>query len=334
MAPQVLEEVLKNIPKIFSGKLLVKPDAMDDAGAYLLDEERVVVQSVDYFTPVVDDPYDFGWISAVNSLSDIYAMGAKPMLAMNVVGFPASGLDNSVLSKILSGGVDLMKKAAVLPMGGHTIKSPELFFGLSVTGFCSRNELLRNNTASAGDHLVLTKPIGTGAYTTAAKNDTIDPERLTETIAVMKKLNDTASLVALKHGASAMTDISGFGLLGHLFEMIKGTGLSLKLNMNTIPIVSGALDLIREGAVPGGMKSNLSFADRFMQTGKDITNEEKLLLADPQTSGGLAIAVEEKKILSFVADLKDELSNAVIGKFVEDKSEKIIVSRNITGTAL
>ncbi len=327
MSPQVLEEVLATLEPIESDKLLVKPGAMDDAGAYELDGDNVVVQSVDYFTPVVDDAYDFGWISAVNSLSDIYAMGARPKLAMSVVGFPSAGLDPGVLTDILRGGQDVMRSAGVLPMGGHTIKSPELFYGLSVTGFCGKDELKKNNTAGAGDYLVLTKPVGTGAFTTGMKQDLIGEAELADSISIMKHLNSAGAEASRKNHASAITDISGFGLLGHLYEMIKNTGLSLELGFDGIPFVPGALELIRKGAVPGGMKSNLGYAEAFIKQEDEFELPELLLLADPQTSGGLAIAVSEENLEPLLADLSSEPAHHVIGRFESDAEEKLIIRR-------
>lgn len=301
---------------------------MEDASIFRLDGENLLVQTVDYFTPIVDDPYDFGFIAAVNAMSDVYAMGGRPLTGMNIVGFPSEGLDDDVLVEILRGGAEAMKAAGVLPAGGHSIKSPELFFGLSVTGKVNEKELLRNNTAQDGDYLFLTKPLGTGVMTTGLKSGVFNIEDIQEAVDSMKRLNAGASEAAVKANATAATDVTGFGLIGHLSEMIHGTGLSAVLYYDKIPFFGPARAAVEKGAVPGGLKANLKYCTPFLEFGDGIGETERLLLADPQTSGGLLIAVSPENKEKLASLLKDELSNAVIGRFVKDGSEKIRVRKS------
>jgi selenide,water dikinase len=298
---------------------------MEDACVFRLDENNLLVQTVDYFSPIVDDPYDFGFIAAVNALSDVYAMGGKPLTAMNIVGFPSSGLDNDVLVEILRGGADALQRAGAVPAGGHTIKSPELFYGLAVTGTVKETELLRNNTAQDGDYLVLTKPLGTGVLTTGLKSGVFNVKEIKEVVDSMKRLNAAASKAAIEAGASAATDVTGFGLLGHLREMIQNTDLSAALYLDKIPFFPSARLAVEKGAVPAGLKANMKYCEPFTNFDEAIDKSGRLLLADPQTSGGLMIAINEENKDRLVELLADELSSAVIGRFEKDGSEMIRV---------
>jgi len=298
---------------------------MEDACVFRLDEKNLLVQTVDFFTPIVDDPYDFGFIAAVNAMSDVYSMGGKPLTGMNIVGFPSSGLDNEVLVEILRGGSDALQKAGALPVGGHSIKSPELFYGLSVTGTVAEAQLLRNNTAHDGDYLILTKLLGTGVLTTGLKSGIFSTQDIKEAIDSMKSLNAAASVAAVKAGATAATDVTGFGLLGHLREMIQNTGLSATLYHEKIPFFDLARTAVEKGAVPGGLKANMKYCEPFTDFDKTIDETGRLLLADPQTSGGLMIAIGEENKDRLIELLAGELSNAVIGRFEKDGSEMIRV---------
>jgi len=300
---------------------------MDDSGAFRLDEDKVLLNTVDFFTPVVDDPYDFGYISAVNAMSDIYAMGGTPLTALNITGFPASGVDESVLVDILCGGLDAVKAGGAVPMGGHSLKSDEIFYGLSVTGIVKPSELLRNNSARAGDFLVLTKPVGVGALTTALKMNLIGESDIDKAVVVMKRLNNIAAGAAVRHNATAATDVTGFGLIGHLFEMICGTGLAVELDIDSIPVLEGSVDAIKAGAVPGGMRANMISSQKYLVSAISLSETDRLLLSDPQTSGGLLIAISDNKINDLVDSLSEEPASAVIGRFIEDRREKIIVKR-------
>lgn len=304
-------------------RLLIEADAMDDAQIFKLDDGNFLVQTVDYFTPIVDDPYDFGFISAVNAMSDVYAMGGRPLTAMNIIGFPSSGLDTSVLVEILRGGADAVKKAGALPAGGHSIKSPELFYGLSVTGKVEKGQILRNNSANDGDYLVLTKPLGTGVITTALKQEIFSEEEIRDAVISMKHSNAGASEAAVQAGASAATDVTGFGLLGHLYEMIHGTGLSVSIFTDKIPFFGSAHTAVEKGAVPGGLKANMKYCSPFVDFYGQIDETSRLLLADPQTSGGLLIAVSPEKKAGLIDLLSDSLERAVIGRFGKTGREKI-----------
>ncbi|MBN2134460.1 MAG: selenide, water dikinase SelD [Acidobacteria bacterium] len=316
------------MPVVEDERMLIKESSMDDAGAYLMDDGTVMLQSADFFTPVVDDPYDFGWISAVNSFSDIYAMGGTPRTALNLMGWPSTGLDNSILVDILKGSAAAIRESGALPMGGHTIKSPELFFGLSVTGFVEKKNLKLNNTGKEGDILVLTKPLGTGALTTALKQGMVEENSLGVVIANMKHLNKNAAEAAVKANANAVTDVTGFGLLGHLHEMLIETELSAIINYDKVPFLDGAVNLIEKGAVPGGTKANRAHCSKFTIFGEKLSEAEKFSVCDPQTSGGLLIAVNEKNLPDLLKLLEGEPTAAVIGSLKKDNSNTITVSRD------
>jgi selenide,water dikinase len=243
------------------------------------------------------------------------------------MGFPSAGLDNSFLLDILKGSADAIRESGALPMGGHTIKSPELFFGLSVTGFVEKNKLKMNNTGSEGDLLVLTKPIGTGALTTALKENWLSVEDISKAIDNMKHLNKNSALAAVEAEASALTDITGYGLLGHLHEMLIDTELSADIFYSNIPFLDNAVAMIEKGAVPGGTKANRSFTKDFTSFADEFSETEKLSLSDPQTSGGLVIAVKEDKMSKLLNLLEGEPAAAVIGKLKKDNKNIITVSR-------
>lgn len=275
--------------------LLVGFETSDDAGVYKISADLALVQTVDFFSPVVDDPYTFGQIAAANSISDIYAMGAMPLTALNIVTFPVDDLPGDVLLAILQGGADKAREAGLTIVGGHTVEDPEPKFGMAVTGTIHPDRVLRNVGALAGDRLVLTKPIGTGILTTAAKRDRISQDALAEAIAWMATLNKAAAEAALEVGVHAATDVTGFGLLGHLFEMIKGGPVSALLRYEAIPVMDGVIELAKEGVVPGGTKTNLAFLSPHIHAIPGLNTPELHVLADAQTSGGLLLAVAAAK---------------------------------------
>lgn len=291
------------MPPILDPKVLVGTASADDAGVYLLDDERAIVSTLDFFTPIVDDPYDFGRIAAANALSDIYAMGATPLFALAIAAFPEN-MAPEIIGAILRGGVDSAAAAGIAIIGGHTIKDDEPKYGLAVTGIVHPQRILRNNSGRAGDALVLTKAIGTGILTTARRSDAIGPEALVPAVASMAMLNRSAAECALRFDLSAMTDITGFGLLGHLREMLR-SDLGARIEAEAVPALPGALDLARENIVPGGTRTNLEAAigdgARFSER---IPAEMRLLLADAQSSGGLLIAVAEHEADAFLAALQ------------------------------
>ena len=265
---------------------------------YRLDDSNALVQTVDFFTPIVDDPYTYGAIAAANALSDVYAMGARPVTALAIAAFPED-LDASVLHAILRGGSDKVHEAGVNVIGGHTVKDAEPKYGLSVTGVVHPKRIVRNSTAQAGDVLFLTKAIGTGIITTARRSDTIDDEAMTQAIASMLELNRAASEAMVEIGAHAATDVTGFGLIGHLREMLGGSGVGARVSSAAVPVLARALDLAAAGVVPGGTRTNAAQAIDAGVTFDGISQAMQLVLCDAQTSGGLLVAIAPEKAAPF-----------------------------------
>jgi selenide,water dikinase len=289
-----LSQVLRQLPAVEDVHLLVGLHTSDDAAVYKISDELAFIQTVDFFTPVVDDPYIFGQIAAANALSDVYAMGGRPLLALNIVCFP-NCLSRDVLVEILRGGADKVKEAGALIVGGHTVQDDEPKYGLSVTGLIHPNELITNAGAKPGDLLILTKPLGTGIINTAMKAGLASPESCSASVEYMSALNDKASLVMKKAGASACTDITGFGLLGHAAEMAVASGVSLTFRLSDIPLLPEVLELASMGLIPAGAYQNRDFLGEQVSFDPGAGPAQKAVLFDPQTSGGLLIAVEEKK---------------------------------------
>lgn len=302
----------------------------DDAGVYKLSENLAIIQTVDFFTPIVDDPYMFGQIAAANALSDVYAMGGKPLTAMNIVCFPVKTMDISVLREILKGGLDKMREAGVTLVGGHSVEDSELKYGLSVTGTIHPSKVLTNVGAEPGDRLILTKPLGTGIINTAIKAGMADEKSIEMVTSYMARLNNMASEVMQEIGARACTDVTGFGLLGHAFEMIQGTGKGIIIYSSKVPIFPGAVNFAEMGLVPGGTYRNRDF--RIHQVDVDPRVSPYLLdiLFDPQTSGGLLIATSGEKAEEMVKRLKERgiEEAAIIGEVVHDPGERIVVMLN------
>lgn len=303
----------------------------DDAAVYKVNDSLAIVQTVDYFTPVVDDPYTFGAITAANSLSDIYAMGAQPLFALNVVGFPSKKLPLEVLAEILKGGAAKAVEAGINIIGGHTIEDQEPKYGLVVTAVIHPDEVVTNAGAKVGDYLVLTKPLGLGIITTAMKKGLVGQQTINEAIGVMSTLNKKAAEVMVRVGVHACTDITGFGFLGHLHEMVKGSGAGANISLSKLPVIQEAWHLVQNqtGVVPGGTKKNLSFLRENLVVGSGITEEELLVLADAQTSGGLLMAVEESKLPLLLAGLKEAgvQTSSVVGKVVHDENCRIEIGK-------
>ena len=271
--------------------VLVDASTGDDAAVYQISEDRALVATTDFFTPIVDDPYDFGRIAAANALSDIYAMGARPLFALNLVAFPRELLGENILSEILRGGSDIALQAGIAIIGGHSIEDKEPKYGLCVIGEIDPRLLKRNATAQPGDLLVLTKPIGTGVIATALKKDAAPAESIDAAIRSMTTLNRPAAESMLRVGASAATDVTGFGLIGHLSSMLRASGVAARLRSSLIPLLPGARDLAAAGHIAGGTKRNLADAEAFVDWGDDVADIDRLLLCDAQTSGGLLISV-------------------------------------------
>jgi selenide,water dikinase len=288
----------------------------DDAGVYSLDNDTALVETVDVITPVVDDPFTFGAISATNSLSDIYAMGGKPLTAMAILGFPSCDYGPEVIKEILNGAVNKLREAGVSLMGGHSIEDQELKFGLSVTGVIKKERILRIQGAIPGDILVLTKPLGIGILTTALKGRKLEEDELKKVIEIMLTLNDRASRSALDANAHAMTDITGFGLLGHAYNMVRDSDIDFHLSFDSIPILPRVMDMVDSGMVPEGAYNNLKFLKEKVSFPDRFSEENQLILFDPQTSGGLLIAMPQESLKIF----KDRsISFSVIGNVVKGK---------------
>jgi selenide,water dikinase len=300
----------------------------DDAGVYKLSDDLAIIQTVDFFTPIVDDPYMFGQIAAANALSDVYAMGGKPLTAMNIVCFPIKTMDISVLREILRGGLDKIKEAGAVLVGGHSIEDSELKYGLSVTGIVHPSKVLTNVGAEAGDRLILTKPLGTGIINTAIKAGMANEESIERVSNYMARLNKTASEVTQEIGARACTDITGFGLLGHACEMIQGTNKGMILYASRIPLFPEAMSFAEMGLVPGGTYRNRDFRIHQVDIDPKASPYFVDILFDAQTSGGLLIAVAGEKAETMVKRLKERGIDeaAIIGEVVNDPRERILVT--------
>jgi selenide,water dikinase len=304
--------------------LLVGIETGDDAAVYRLNDETALVLTVDFFPPITDDPYEFGAIAAANSLSDVYAMGGKPLLALNIVGFPAS-LDKAVLAEILRGGYAKAAEAGCLIVGGHTVDDPEPKYGLSVVGLVHPGKQVTNAGARPGDVLVLTKPLGTGIITTAGKQRKAPKDVLQRAVDVMSTLNRAAAEAMISVGPHACTDITGFGLMGHLRGMVRGSKVAAQVHLAQVPVLPGAWELLDQGVAPGGTHRNLKGVADTVQWHPSLTQREQLLLCDAQTSGGLLISVAKNKLARLLEELKaagvDEA--AVIGEITAEPAGQI-----------
>lgn len=312
--------------------VLVAADTLDDAGVYRLRPDLALVQTVDFFTPIVDDAYTYGQIAAANALSDVYAMGGRPLTAMNLMGVPTDKVDSATIARILSGGASKIKEAGCALLGGHTIRNPEPLYGLSVTGTVDPRRMLTNAAARAGDLLVLTKPLGTGIATTGIKQGLTGAKLAKRAIAVMKKLNAVGAEVAERGLVKSATDVTGFGLLGHLAPMCRASGVGAEIVAADVPVLSNEIfDLISAGCVPGGTRANLESADEIVEWTL-ATDSQKLLLSDAQTSGGLLLCVSPKKLDAVRSVLKaNRVSSAtVIGRIVPSQRTRILV-RGVVG---
>jgi selenide, water dikinase len=279
------------MPRSADPALLVGSETADDGGVYRVNDELALVQTVDFFTPIVDDPYDFGRIAAANALSDVYAMGGRPVTALNLVAFSLDDLGPEVLADILRGGGDIAIEAGVAVVGGHSIDDPEPKYGMAVTGVVHPERVVRNSTAQAGDRLFLTKPLGAGAVSTAAKRGHASADLVARATEVMTTLNAGAAEAALAVGPSAMTDVTGFGLLGHLRELSAASGVSARIEAAAVPVIEGVLELLESGeGVSGGARRNRDYASAFTTFAEGVPEPRRSLVADPMTSGGLLVA--------------------------------------------
>jgi selenide,water dikinase len=292
--------------------LLIGAAEADDAAVVRLDSERALVVTTDFFTPIVDDPRDWGRIAAANALSDVYAMGGRPLVALNITAWPGSTLPLDILAEVLRGGAAVAAAAGCVVVGGHTIDDPEPKYGMAVTGLASPDRLLRLDTAKPGDTLVLTKPVGTGVVATAHKQSAASPEVLSAAVEAMTTLNAAASEAALAAGVTAATDVTGFSLLGHLHRMLRASGCSAEVRAGAVPLLPGAQALTAAGYVSGGTRNNMSYLEPWASIDGDVADEVAVLLQDAQTSGGLLLATADAPRLTSELSSRD-VPAAVIG---------------------
>ncbi|HEY2470840.1 MAG TPA: selenide, water dikinase SelD [Terracidiphilus sp.] len=328
LPPGSLRSVLSKLPGQSDPNLLVGFETSDDAGIYRIAPDLALVQTVDFFTPLVDDPFTFGQIAAANALSDVYAMGGKPVSALALVCFPVKG-DLDILEEIMRGGLAKMTEARCTVVGGHSVRDEEMKFGYAVTGVIDPAQVRTNARAQAGDELILTKPIGTGVITTALKQGKAEESWVKSAIGSMTTLNSTAAAIATGcEGVHAMTDITGFGLMGHGREMAVGSGVTLVIEADAVPQIPGALEAIRLGAIPGGLVSNREFAECMVADaeGSEISEELRKLMYDPQTSGGLLISVAGADATELLGSLRGAgLPAARIGNVVAQRNESTAI---------
>jgi selenide,water dikinase len=310
----------------FDGNVLVGSSAKDDAGVYKISDDMALVQTLDFITPVCDDPFEFGRIAACNSLSDVYAMGGVPLTAMNIVAFPTKKFSLDILGKILEGGLEVMKEAGVQLLGGHSIDDPELKYGLSVTGRVHPDKIYRNNTIKTGDSLVLTKALGTGIIATAIKAGLADPGIADGFIESMGTLNKYAAEIMFKYNVNACTDVTGFGLAGHILEMQDGHEFSVVIHSVNLPLLDGALENAAMGLIPGGLYRNRKYVGDRCIISENIKREVADIIFDPQTSGGLLISLPRNEAEDMVQEMHQSgISEAsIIGEVI--MSEKKIIT--------
>ncbi len=319
--PDELAKVLKHIEVKEEDRdpnLIVGFDKSDDAGIYKITDDLALVQTVDFFTPVANDPYIFGQIAAANALSDVYAMGGKPLTALNLSCFSAT-IGSDILAEILKGGADKIREAGATIVGGHTITDEEVKYGVSVTGIVDISKVISNSGAKVGDVLILTKPLGSGVLTTALKIEFINDEEFTEAAKVMATLNKTASEEMQKIGVNSCTDITGFGFIGHSYEMAVGSGVALEIDSKKVPFMDRVKDLAKEYCLPSGAYSNEKHFEKWVSFGENIDDVTRLAFFDPQTSGGLLISVSEEKAETLLKNInnRSEIKAEIIGRVVE-----------------
>jgi len=314
----LLAPLVRALPQSSDPNLLVGVSTSDDAGVYRVREDLALVQTVDFFTPIVDDPYDFGRIAATNALSDVYAMGGRPLSALNLVAWSVEDLGAEMLGEVLRGGADVARAAGAAIVGGHTIDDPEPKYGLAVTGLVHPDEVITNASGRSGDALVLTKPVGAGAVTTSLKKGLVTDAVLAGAVEVMTTLNAAAAEAARAAGAHGMTDVTGFGLLGHLHELALASGVAAEVDSTAVPAIPGALELLEDDrAVAGGSRNNRRYAEEFATFEPGVDEVHRRLMTDAMTSGGLLVAVDPARAA--------ELPGAVIGRLVEGEPGTISV---------
>ncbi len=322
IAPKVLEEILKTgkTEKLYPG-LLVGNETKDDAAVFAIDNDRAIISTTDFFMPIVDDPFDFGAIASVNAISDIYAMGGKPLMAISILGWPVDNLSAEMAGQVIEGARSICDKAGIPLAGGHSIDSKEPIFGLAVTGMVNQSQIKSNNTAISGCELFLTKPLGVGILTTAQKSNMADPEDFQKAIDQMLILNDIGMELSQVPGIMAMTDVTGFGLLGHLIEMCEASKVSAELNYSKVPVIPGIELYIEKNTLPGGTHRNFNSYGSKVNT---LSDTQKAILCDPQTSGGLLIAVDPQQKTHFLKTISNRgIDIEPIGRIIE-KTDKVV----------
>jgi selenide,water dikinase len=322
-----LTQVLRHVPVATDPRILVDASTRDDAAVFLVAPDRALVATVDFFTPIVDDAYDFGRIAAANALSDVYAMGATPLLALNLVGWPRDTLPFELLGEVLRGGSDVARAAGAFILGGHSVDDPEPKYGMVAIGETHPDRLVTNAGARPGDVLVLTKPIGTGIITTALKRDLVGADALRTAVETMATLNAGAARAMLATGVHAATDVTGFGLLGHLGNLLRASGVAAELTLADVPLLPGAREMLARGAVPGGTKRNLESVQAAVRFAAGVSESDRILLADAQTSGGLLIAVAPERVERLIEALRVERTPAaaVIGRVTAGEAGTVSV---------
>lgn len=327
IGPADLEEVIRKLPVAATDpNLLVGLDTSDDAGVYRLTDDLAIVQTLDFFTPIVDDPYSFGQVAAANAISDIYAMGGKPITALNIVAFPISTLDKEILTDILRGAADKLKEAGATLVGGHSIDDKEPKFGLAVTGVVHPSKVRTNAGAKVGDKLILTKPIGVGILTSSLKKGLLSEEEISNVTKVMTTLNKTAAETMSSYEVHACTDVTGFGLLGHASEMAKGSNVGLRIQKENVPILNRVRELAEQGVIPGGTKNNFAHLEGDVTFPNGMDQIDQWILCDAVTSGGLLISVASEEAENLLKDLKMNGVDAhLIGEVTAEESGHVVV---------
>ena len=326
MCQQDLMQVLRHLPRFNNPNLIFGYDTVGDAGVYKISDDIAIVQSVDLLTPIADDAFIFGEIAADNSLSDLYVMGAKPITALNIIGFPTK-LDLTYLEKIIQGGSSKIEQAGAVILGGHTIKDEELKYGLAITGIIHPKKILTNENAQVGDKIILTKPIGTGIISTALKNNKASEEAVQKINDSMRELNNVAAETMMEFRINACTDVTGFGLLGHALQLAQASNVSLRLYCDEVPMFEEAFEYVELSLIPGGTIKNKSFVESNVQFYPSISETKRVLLCDAQTSGGLLISTPEEESVSVLQRLKERgIKNAsIIGEVTKKQKKEIYV---------
>jgi len=329
LSQQALAQVLRQLPNYRNRNVLVNSSTFDDAGVYKLDRHRALVQTVDFFTPIVDEPFAYGQIAAANALSDVFAMGGRPITALNLMGFPQNLVSPKTIAEILRGGLEKAREVGCAIIGGHSIRNPEPIYGLAVTGIVDLRNILANENARVGDLLVLTKPVGTGVATTAIKRRLASRALEKKVIALMSKTNSIGAELAEKKLVRAVTDITGFGLLGHLANMCRASKVSADIFLDQVPVISAEIvELIERDCIPGGTRDNLKAAVKTTQF-NSVSGVYRILLADAQTSGGLLLCVPERSLRKVSAVLKRNRTPcaAIIGRIIRRRSKLICTTK-------